>query len=225
VFCSEVMIRYRSWVSCSEFVIGYRNWVFCSELTFVAELCVPQRNCDSLPKLCRLQRISIRCRSWVVCSEFVIRCRNWVPAANVNSLLNHVFCSEVVIRCRSWVVCSEFVIGCQNCVICSELAFAAEVELSAVNLWFANSLLKLSCLQRICDSLPQLSSYSELAFAAESCVLERCCDSLPKLSCLQRICDSLSKLSCPHRISIHCWIMCSTAKLWFTAETVSSAAN
>jgi hypothetical protein len=30
-----------------------------------AKMCVVQRNCDSLPKLCRLQRISIRCR--IVC--------------------------------------------------------------------------------------------------------------------------------------------------------------
>ena len=30
-----------------------------------AKMCVVQRNCDSLPKLCRLQRIGIRCR--VVC--------------------------------------------------------------------------------------------------------------------------------------------------------------
>jgi hypothetical protein len=28
-----------------------------------AKMCVVQRNCDSLPKLCRLQRISIRCRN------------------------------------------------------------------------------------------------------------------------------------------------------------------
>jgi hypothetical protein len=30
-----------------------------------AKMCVVQRNCDSLLKLCRLQRISIRCR--IVC--------------------------------------------------------------------------------------------------------------------------------------------------------------
>jgi len=30
-----------------------------------AKMCVVQRNCDSLSKLCRLQRISIRCR--IVC--------------------------------------------------------------------------------------------------------------------------------------------------------------
>jgi hypothetical protein len=35
-----------------------------------------------------------------------------------------VFCSEFVIRCQNRVVCSE----CYR-VVCSELAFAAEVEL------------------------------------------------------------------------------------------------
>jgi len=48
---------------CSETVIRCRNWVFCSELAFATELCVVQRNYDSLPKLCRLQWISIRCRN------------------------------------------------------------------------------------------------------------------------------------------------------------------
>jgi hypothetical protein len=83
VLCSEIVIRCRNCVGCSEFVIRCRNWVFCSELAFAAELCVVQRNCDSLPKLRRLQRISIHCQNWVVCSEFVIRCQNWV------------FCSEL----------------------------------------------------------------------------------------------------------------------------------
>jgi hypothetical protein len=32
------------------------------------------------------------------------------------------------------VLCSKIVIRCRNCVSCSELAFAAETELSAVNL-------------------------------------------------------------------------------------------
>ena len=58
------------------------NCVGCSELAFAAELCVVQRNCDSLP-------------SGVLCSEVVIRCRSWVG------------CSEIVIRCRNWVVCYE----------------------------------------------------------------------------------------------------------------------
>ena len=153
-------------------MIRCRNWVFCSEIIFAAEWCVVQRNSDSLPKLCQLQRISIRCRNWVVCNEFVIRCRNWVfyselafaaelcvvqrncdslsklcqlrrinircrivcCAANCdslpklcrlqrvnNSLSNGVFCGELAIRCRSWVGCSEIVIRCRNCVVCSAL--------------------------------------------------------------------------------------------------------
>ena len=82
-------------------------------------------NCDSLPKLCRLQRIN-------------------------NSLLSGVFCSELAIRCRSGVVCSKSLpklswlqrncdslpklscllrvsICCWNCGASSETAFAAEL--------------------------------------------------------------------------------------------------
>jgi len=62
-------------------------------------------------------------------------------------LLQHVWCvcmpkcelcSEIVIRCETessnCVLRSEIVIHCQNCVGCRELPFAAENELSAVNL-------------------------------------------------------------------------------------------
>jgi hypothetical protein len=61
-----ISIQCRNWVVCSEFMIHCRNWVFYSELAFAGESCVMHRICDSLPKLCRLQRISIRC--WIVCS-------------------------------------------------------------------------------------------------------------------------------------------------------------
>jgi hypothetical protein len=144
----RIGIHCRNWVICSEFVIRCRNWVFCSELAFAAELCVVQRNCNSLPILRRLQRIGIHCRNWVICSEFVIRCRNWVFCGelafaaelcvvqrNYDSLPKLCRLQQISIRCRHWVVCSEFVIRCRNWVFGSELAFAAETELSAANLW------------------------------------------------------------------------------------------
>jgi hypothetical protein len=104
----RIGIHCRNWVICSEFVIRCRNWVFCSELAFAAELCVVQRNYDSLPKLCRLQQISIRCRHWVVCSEFVIRCRNWVFG-------------------------SELAFAAETELSAANLWFAAETESSAAN--------------------------------------------------------------------------------------------
>jgi len=107
--------------------------------------------------------------------------------------LSDSLCVGVVTAC----VC----VHAESCVLQRILWFAAEVEWSAANLWFAT----------VC---------SELAFAAKMCVLQRICDSLPKLSCLQRICDSLPKLNWLLRISIHCWIACSAAKLWFAAEVV-----
>jgi hypothetical protein len=45
-------------------------------------------------------------------------------------LLQHVWC-VFMLKC---VLSSEIVIRCRNCVGCSELAFAAETELSAANL-------------------------------------------------------------------------------------------
>jgi len=69
-------------VLCSETVIRCRNYVGCSELAFAAEAECLQRICDSLPKLCRLQRVN-------------------------NSLPSGVFCSELAIRCQSGVVCSK----------------------------------------------------------------------------------------------------------------------
>jgi len=90
-----------------------RNWVVCSELAFAVELCVLQRNCDSLPKLCRPQWIGIHCR--IACS-----------AVNCDSMPKLSCLQRINIRCRNWVVCSEIVIRCRSCVVCSELTFAAK---------------------------------------------------------------------------------------------------
>jgi hypothetical protein len=120
----RISIRCRNWVVCSEFVIRCRNWVFCSELVFAAELCVVQRNCDSLPKLCRLQQISIRCRNWVVCSKFVIHCRNWV------------FCSKLAFAAELCVVqrnCDSLPKLCRL----QRISIRRWIECCAVKLWFA----------------------------------------------------------------------------------------
>jgi len=121
-----------------------------------------QQNCDSLLKLCRLQRINISCR--IVCSaaKLWFAAETMSSVATWHSLPNGVFCSKFVIRCRNWVstwvFSNEIVIRCRNCVGCSELTFTAETELSAAKLWFTaetvsaaaneHSLPKLSCLQR-----------------------------------------------------------------------------
>jgi hypothetical protein len=119
------------------------------------------------------------------------------------------------------------VIRCWNWVVCGELTFTPGIVLSALNL---RSLLKMCCLQWICDLLPKLSCLqqiifrcwrcvvcsefvircwnwvvcSELAFAAESVLAVANQRLLSKLCCLQRKCDSLPKLSCLQRISIRC---------------------
>jgi hypothetical protein len=69
-------------VLCSEISICCRNWVSCSELVFAVELCIVQRNSDSLPKLSLLQRISIRCRV-VYCAA-----KLWFAAETVSAATN-----------------------------------------------------------------------------------------------------------------------------------------
>jgi hypothetical protein len=84
-------------LSCLRWIsIHCRNCVVCSELTFAAksvlsvvnlwftiETELSAANQCSLPKVCVLQRISIRCRSCVVCSKSVIRCWNWVACGEL----------------------------------------------------------------------------------------------------------------------------------------------
>ena len=55
------------------------------EYIFAAELCVVQRNCDSLPKLSCLLRVSICCQNYGASSE-TFSLPNWQPAANQFSL-------------------------------------------------------------------------------------------------------------------------------------------
>jgi hypothetical protein len=109
--------------------------------------------------------------------------------------------AEIMWPCRNlmtnYVFCSEFEIRSRSGIVCSEFV---------IHCW--NWV--------IC---------SKLSFAAELCVQQWNCDLLPKWYCLQRICDSLPKLSCLQRISIHCWIVCAVAILWFAAADELSAAN
>jgi len=179
-------------------------------------------NCDSLPKLCRLQRISIRRRNWVVCSEFVIRCRNWVfcselafaaetvsAAANWHSLPKLCRLQRIGIRCRNWVVCSEFVIRCRNWVFCSELAFTAELCVMQRN---CDSLPKLSCLLRVSICCRNCGANSETVFAAELGSLQRtssCCRigqpavfAAKLVACSETVFDA--ELGSLHRTSSRC---------------------
>jgi hypothetical protein len=135
------------------------NCVVCSESAFPAEIALSVMNqlslpkvcvllwiCHSLPKLSCMQWISMHCWKCVFCSKFVIRYRNWVvynglafAAESVCSAVNLWFAAEIELLVAN---------------ACSELTFTAEIVLSAVN---QHPLLKVCCLQRICNSLPKLS--------------------------------------------------------------------
>ena len=135
------------------------NRVVCSESVFGAEIAlsaVNQRSppkvrvllwiCHSLPKLSCLQWISMHCWKCVFYSKFVIRYRNWVV---YNGL---AFTTERVCSAANLWFAAEIELLVANA--CSELAFTAEIVLSTVN---QHPLLKVCCLQRICDLLLKLS--------------------------------------------------------------------
>jgi hypothetical protein len=77
------------------------------------------------------------CSAGILLKDYVLKlmvsmcvfCWNLVTVYMLG-LLQHVWCVFMP-KC---VLCSEIVIRCRNCVGCSELAFAAETELSAANL-------------------------------------------------------------------------------------------
>jgi len=97
-------------------------------------------------------------------------------------------------------------IHCRCCVVCSELAFAAEIEFSV------DSLPKLNCLQRINICCRKCVGCSELAFAAEVVLFAANQHSLPEVCVLQRI-------------SVRCQKYVGCSKWAFTAEVFLSAAN
>jgi hypothetical protein len=85
-----------------------------------AKMCVAQRNCDSLSKLRRLQRISICCRNWVSCSKLAFAAELCVVQQNSDSLSKLCQLQRISIRCR--VVCCA-----------TKLWFAAETVSAAAN--------------------------------------------------------------------------------------------
>jgi len=133
----------------------------------------------------------------VACNELVsmsicVICNKGIFAAKLCCL------QRVRFRCQM-VLPATKKFSLPNCIVCSELGFTAEwcclqrisfrcqIELSELNL---HSLLKLSCLQQICDLMLKLSCLQrmrELAFTAEIEVVAANERSLSKLSCLQRI--------------------------------------
>ena len=146
MFCSEVVIHGWSWIVYNKFVIHYKNWVFCNELAFAAELCILQRNCDSLLKLSCLQRSGFRSRIacsaaklWVAdeavsTSANLSRCRNWVFCIWICNLLPSMSCLQLI--CNSLPQLSslqQINILCQIGCSAVNLWIAAEIELSTSN--------------------------------------------------------------------------------------------
>ena len=91
---------YAGIVTTCEVFVHAKMWVVCNELAFTVESCVLQRNCDSLPKLCRLQRINIRCR--ILCSTaklWFTTVELYVLQRNCDSLQKLCRLSWISIRC------------------------------------------------------------------------------------------------------------------------------
>jgi hypothetical protein len=147
---SESMIRCWDCIVYSKSVIRYRNWVVCNELTFAAEsvsavvnqrlllkVCVLQWICDSLSKVCWLQRINVHCWKCVVCSESAFAVERVLPVANQRWLSKGCCVQRISVCCRKGVVCSKSMIRCWNWVICSESTFIVESVCFVANLWLA----------------------------------------------------------------------------------------
>ena len=138
----RIGVRCRKCVSFSEFVIRCWNWVVCSELALATEsMCSA-----SLLKVYVLQRISIRCWNCVVYSELTFAAEVVLSVVNQRSLPK-VYCLQRICDSLSKLSCLQWIsICCQNYIGCGELAFVAEIVLSAVN---EHSLSKWCCLQQI----------------------------------------------------------------------------
>jgi len=160
-------------------------------------VCVLQWICDWLPKLSCLQRISFRCWKCVFCNEFVIRCWNWVLHNELTFVAENVSCSEFVIRCRNWVGCSELAFTAESVCFATNVWFAAEIVLPAVN---KHLLLMLCCLQRI-------------NVRCRKCVV-----------CSKFVIRCRNGVVCSESESTTESVL-SAANLWFPAKTELSAAN
>jgi hypothetical protein len=100
---------------------------------FVAKIVLSTANSCSLSKVRCLQGISVRYQNCVVSGELVFAAEIVLSIANSCSLLKVCCLQRINIRCRSSVVCSEIVFVQGNCVVFSESAFAAKIELFAAN--------------------------------------------------------------------------------------------
>jgi len=134
-------------------VCGQKSVVY-SESAFAAKIVLFTANQHLLLKLCSLQWIRVHCQNYVVCSELVFLAESVLSAANPRSMLKLCCLQRTGVHFQKCVVSSKFVIRCQIWVLYSKLAFTAESVLAAAS-W--HSLLKVCCLQRICDSLLKLS--------------------------------------------------------------------
>jgi hypothetical protein len=228
-----------------------------------------QRIYDSLSKLNYLHQISIRRQNCVVCNELTFATKIVLSVANQHPLLKvcclQRMCDSISVVnqhllpkvCVLQWICDlllklsclqRIIIPCWKFIGCSELVFAAEVVLSVAN---QCSLLKVCCLQLICDSLLKLSClqwisvhyqkcvfrseflircrnwvvYSELAFAAKSVLAGANQRSLLKLCCLQWISVRSQKCVVYNEFVIRCqkWVACS--ELAFITESVLAAAK
>ena len=187
------------------------------------KVCCLQRICDSLSKLSCLRQNSIRCWNCVGCSKLAFAAEIMLAAANEHSLLKlwrlQLICDSlsklsclprISIHCQKCVFCSEFVIRCHNQVVCSKLAFTVEMVLSSVN---QRPLLKVCCLQWICDLLPKSSCLQRIRIRCWSWIV------------LQGISDHCRKCIDYSEIVIRCrnWVACS--ELAFAAESVLAVAK
>jgi len=151
--------------------IRCRIMCFAAHLGLDVKVVLSAANCNSLLKLSCLQQISIRCQ--IVCSaanlgfavKFCVLQRIW-------DSLSKLYCLQrIIIFCRNWVVCNELAFNVELCVL-QRISIRCWIVCSAANLWLAAEI-KLSAVNQ--------------HFLSKSCCLQRNCDSLPELNCLQRI--------------------------------------
>jgi hypothetical protein len=124
--------------------MGLASMHVCVLLGFVEGLCAEIDGFNACVMLEFIERLyavidgfQCVCSAGILLKDYVLKlmvsmcvfCWNLVTVYMLG-LLQHVWCVFMP-KC---VLCSEIVIRCRNCVGCSESAFAAETELSTVNL-------------------------------------------------------------------------------------------
>jgi hypothetical protein len=160
--CTEFQIRYWNWVVRSELTLGPHlcvllqiwdslsktSWVqrinirclivcAAANLGFAAEVVLSVVHSHWLPSCVFCIEFRIGCPSCIVSCEFEIRCQNWVVCSELT------FGVELGVLQRIWGLLLKLSclqqINIRNRIVCAlaNLGIAAEVELSAMNLWFA----------------------------------------------------------------------------------------